>query len=481
MATTPESMRLPDRGELESVMRQVFEDARAYLADIDDRRVREAGCDEAVARFGGPLPEHGVGASAALAELASDRFRGAAHTTGPRCFHFVMGGATPAAVGADWLAVALDQLAYAWVSSPLAVRLEQVVLGWLRELFELPGDFSGVITTGATMANFANLSAARQWYGEKLGVDVADHGLYGLAPIPVFAGGYLHPAAMKALSMLGMGRASVRCCVRDSVGRLDVDALSRGLRELGGRPAIVCLTAGEPTAGDFDPIAPVADLVERHGAWLHVDGAFGLFARVSPRTRALCDGIERANSLTVDGHKWLNLPYDCGFALNRAPEQMARTFSYSASYLARPDESRPVPGAFGPEASRRARSFAAWATLRAYGRSGVRGVVEDNLDRAQQLATLIDAAPDLERLAEVPINVVCFRARPAGLSETELDALNERLDRALLEDGRFLVGSARYDGHVVLRPAISSWRTRPADIELFVQVVRELARGASEG
>jgi len=467
----------PRREELEPVLRQVFEEARGYLAGIDERAVREPGCDAAAEAFGGGLPERGVGAAAALAELARDGFRGAAHTAGPRCFHFVMGGATPAALGADFFATLLDQLAYAWVSSPLAVRLEQVVLGWLRELFELPAGWSGVITTGATMANFVNLAVARQWCGQELGVDVAEQGLYGLAPIPVFAGGYLHPAAEKALSMLGLGRGTVRRCVRDAVGRFDVHALARGLADLKGRPAIVCLTAGEPTAGDFDPIAEVAELVAGHPVWLHVDGAFGLFARVSPRTRALCDGIERAQSLTVDGHKWLNVPYDCGFALNRAPELMGHTFRYAASYLARPDEARPVPGGFGPESSRRARSFAAWATLRAYGRSGVRAIVEGNLDRAVELAQLVDAAPDLERLADVPLNVVCFRARPPGIAEGELDALNERLGAALLADGRFLVGTGRHDGRVALRPAISSWRTRPEDIALFVAVVRELASG----
>lgn len=476
MVDSPDREHLPDRDELDDVVRRVFDEARAYLADIDERSVREPGCDAAAEQFGGPLPDHGVGAAVALAELCRDRFRGAAHTSGPRCFHFVMGGATPAAMGADWIATLLDQLAYAWVSSPLAVRLEQVVMAWLRELFELPQELAGVLTTGATMANFVNLAVARQWCGERLGVDVAEDGVYSLEPLPVFAGGYLHPAAAKALSMLGMGRGTVRPCVRDAVGRFDVDALADGLRRLAGRPAIVCLTAGEPTTGDFDPIARVADLAERHGAWLHVDGAFGLFARVSPRTRALCDGIERAHSLTVDGHKWLNVPYDCGFALNKAPELMARTFSYSASYLARPDDNHPVPGGFGPESSRRARSFAAWATLRAYGRSGVRAVVESNLDRARQLAALVDAAPDLERLAEVPLNVVCFRARPAGIGDASLDALNERLGQALLDDGRFLVGTARYQGRVVLRPAISNWRTRPEDIELFVEVVRELAR-----
>jgi glutamate/tyrosine decarboxylase-like PLP-dependent enzyme len=256
---------------------------------------------------------------------------------------------------------------------------------------------------------------------------------------------------------------------------MDLEAIEHGLRAQGGRPAIIACTAGEPMAGDFDPIAKLADLAERYGAWLHVDGAFGLFARLSSRTRALVEGVERAHSITVDGHKWLNVPYDCGFALNRDQITMAKNFAYAATYLARPDENRPVPGAYGPESSRRARSFTVWSTLRAYGREGYRHVVETNLDLARLLAERVDEAPELERLANVPLNVVCFRYRPSGCGPEELDALNERLSDALIRDGRFFVGSGRYAGRVALRPAISSWRTRAEDVEQLVSVVRSLA------
>lgn len=230
-------------------------------------------------------------------------------------------------------------------------------------------------------------------------------------------------------------------------------------------------------AGDFDPIDAMADLAERYGAWLHVDGAFGLFARVSPKTAHLAAGAERAHSVTVDGHKWLNVPYDCGFAFVRDRSFMAKTFAYTAAYLPGDDDPKPNMGIIGPESSRRARSLAVWATLKAYGRSGYRALVEEHVRLAEHMAALVDAAPDLERLADVSINIVCFRYNPGGLSEGELNELNGRLGERLLEDGRVYAGTTMYGERVALRPAVSSWRIREEDVATFVAVVREL--GAS--
>ena len=387
------------------------------------------------------MPREGIGAPAALRELIDTGLAAAAATSGPRCFHFVIGGSTPAATGADWLATMCDQIAYTWVTSPLGVRLELLSLDWLKELLGLPAAWGGVMTTGATMSNFVGLAAARQWWAERLGVDVSEMGMAGLPEVPVFAGDYVHASTVKVLGLLGIGRARIRRCVRDSVGRMDLDALERGLEGLKGAPAIVVATAGEPNAGDFDPVDRVADLVDRYGAWLHVDGAFGLFARLSDRTRHLVAGVERAHSVTVDGHKWLNVPYDCGFAFVRDPGLLVRTFRYTAAYLPPPDDPRPTLGAIGPESSRRARSFAVWATLRAYGRDGYRRLVEDHLDLAQRMAHLVDDDPVLERLAEVPLNIVCFRFNPGGRSEEDLNALNRRLGEAIIEDGRFFAGN----------------------------------------
>lgn len=466
---------LPDRREIADVLRLLADHTSRYFETLDDRPVHSARVEEALIALREPLPEVGDGAIATLRVLLEDAMDVAVHNQGPHFYHFVCGGTTPAALGADWWCTVLDQVAYAWVSSPLAIELEQISLGWLKELFGLPTQWSGVMVTGATMANFVGLAAARQWWGERHGADVSETGLSGLPPVPVFASGYLHAASVKCLSMLGIGRGSARRFSRDAIGRLDVDAMRIALDELDGAPAILVGNAGEVNAGDFDPIDTLVDLAAEYGCWLHVDGAFGLFAAASERTQALVSGIERAHSVTVDGHKWLNVPYDSGFAFVHDQQLLAKAFAYSAAYLPGPDDPKPNMGAIGPESSRRGRSLAVWATLRAYGRAGVRAMVEGHLDLAQRLAARVDAAPELQRLADVPLNIVCFRYNPGSIDEDELNRLNTRLSESLLADGRVYAGATDFGGKVALRPAITNWRIREEDIDLFVDVVRELA------
>jgi glutamate/tyrosine decarboxylase-like PLP-dependent enzyme len=464
---------IPDPDELDAVVAFVADEARKYLDGIADRPVRDAAAEDAAAAFGGPLPEQGSGAVAALQELL-DGQAGLVHSAGPRFFHFVNGGTTPAALGADWLTSTWDQNPGAWVSSPLAGHLESVALGWLKELFGIPASWGGVLTSGATMANFTALACARRWWGLRHGADADRDGLAGLPPMPVLASGYVHPSDRKALAMLGLGRDSVRTFTRDGAGRLDVEALGAALRALDGAPAVVIVSAGEVNAGDFDPLGAMADLAEEHGAWLHVDGAFGLFAAVSDRTRHLVEGIERADSVIADGHKWLNVAYDCGFAFVKDPSLQAPVFTSGAAYLPDPLDPKPTWGYLGPEMSRRARSFAVWATLRAYGRSGYRAIVERHLDLGRHLAERVDAAADLERLADVTLNIVCFRYRPEGHPEEGLNELNRAIADAVIEDGRVFFGSTEYDGKVAFRPAPVNWRNGPEDVELVPDVVSEL-------
>jgi glutamate/tyrosine decarboxylase-like PLP-dependent enzyme len=461
---------LIDREDLAAVMRLVEREAEAYLAGIDDSLVRPPG----ESLMDGGLPATGEGSLKAIVELIAAADHGATRSAGPRFFHFVMGGVTPAALGGDWLTATLDQVAYNWVSSPFAARVEQVCLEWMKDLFGLPREWSAVLTTGATTANMVGLAAARRWWGLRHGVDVDGQGLAGLPPVPVFSSGYLHASAVKALGMLGIGRRRPQVLARDSAGRLDVKALSAALKSLGGEPAIVIATAGDVNSGDFDPLREVADLARDHGAWMHVDGAFGLFAAVTPLTRHLVDGIEAADSVAVDGHKWLNVPYDTGFAFVRDADLHAGAFSAAAAYLGTETLARPVFGNLAPEMSRRARSLPVWATLRAYGRDGYRAMVERHLSLAQRVARQVDAAPELERLAEVALNVICFRFRPPGIPEEKLDELNRKLGAMVLEDGRVYFGTTDYAGKVAFRPAIVNWRTREQDVDLIVDVLREL-------
>jgi glutamate/tyrosine decarboxylase-like PLP-dependent enzyme len=470
-------LNFPNREDHSPIVELISKAAQNYLDGLDTRPVRSPRANQNARAFDAPLPESGIGALDALNILIDKGMEATVATAGPRCFHFVIGGTTPAALGADWLATALDQMPYAWVVSPLAVQLELVSLAWLKQLFELPTEMAGIITTGATMANFVGLAAARQWWGERHGVDVSYQGLGGLPQMPVFCSGHVHASSVKSLSMLGVGRSAVQNCIKDLAGNFDLEGLEEALGKLNGKPAVLIGTAGEPNAGAFDPIEKLADLAEKYNCWLHVDGAFGLFARLAPSTAHLVAGVERAQSVTVDGHKWLNVPYDCGFAFVREQQFLAKTFTYTAEYLPKPSDPEPVMGAIGPESSRRARSFAVWATLSAYGRQGYKALVEGHLALAQLMAQLVRSATDLELLADVPLNVVCFRFNPGGLHEEQLNRLNEMLGKAILADGRVYVGTTRYKNQTALRPAIVNWRTSDKDIEFFIDVVRELAAG----
>jgi glutamate/tyrosine decarboxylase-like PLP-dependent enzyme len=466
----------PHRDELDGVRAAFDEIAADYFSRVDGLpAIDYAAATAALEHFRMPLPEQGTGAEAALRELYDQGLSATGTTSGPRFYHWVVGGSTPAATGADWLTTLLDNPAFAWVGSPLTVELETLSLEWLKELFGLDSEMTGIMVTGASMANFVGMAAARQWWGECHGVDVSEHGLVGLPKMPVLTSGYVHASAVKVLSLLGVGRSSIERHTRDAVGAVDLASMEESLKRLDGAPAVLMAVAGEVNAGDFDPIEEMADLAERYGAWLHVDGAFGLFAAVSDRTRAYVRGVERADSVTVDGHKWLNVPYDSGYAFVRDREILAKAFAYTARYLSDPSDPRPVLGGLGPESSRRARALAVWATLRAYGRDGYRRLFERHLDLAAELVALVDAAPELERLADSKLSVVCFRLNPGDRSDEELNALNQRWGALIFEDGRVAAGVTEYGGRTALRPAMVNWRTRSEDVVEFVDVIRELA------
>jgi glutamate/tyrosine decarboxylase-like PLP-dependent enzyme len=454
-------------------LERVAAEAGDYLATLGEAPVRSSRSDEAALSFGGDLPEEGIGTLATIEELLGTGAEAHVRASGPRFFHWVIGGSTPAALAADWVTSLFDQNGGGWDASPLAARLEDVSVKWLLELFELPREWSGVLTTGATMANFTGLAAARQWWGEQHGVDVSEVGLAELPPVPVLGSRFIHVSTLKALAMLGIGRGRITDC-SDETGRLEPYALEAALRALEGGPAVVVANAGEVNAGHFEPIRQIADVVRAHRAWLHVDGAFGLFARITPRAAHLADGLELAHSVASDGHKWLNVPYDSGFVFVRDPSHLRTTFAAGAAYLPEAEDERPVFGFMGPELSRRARSLAVWATLRAYGREGYRRIVESCLDNAAHLARLVEEAEDFELLLPAPLNIVFFRYRPPDVPEEELDELNLRIEQQVLKDGRVYLGTTRWAGAVGFRPAFVNWRTTPADAELVLETVRDL-------
>lgn len=465
---------LADSGRLPALLAFAAEHSRAYLESLASANAHGGRPDAAAASFGGRLPEEGNGSRAALELLATEGMQAATRSAGPRFFHFVTGGVTPAALAADWLTSSLDQNSFSWVSSPLGSQLEKVAVDWLKDLFDLPASWGGVLTTGATMANFTALGAARRWWGKEHGVDIDESGYSGLPAVPVLTSGYVHASAVKAVGMLGIGRSAVRRFAADSTGRLDLDGLELALGDLRGSPVLLIANAGDVNTGDFDPIPRLVELARRYHGWLHVDGAFGLFSRVSSLAAELGEGIEGADSVIADGHKWLNVPYDCGFAFVRDPDLMRGVFSLQGPYLPLGDAERPSFADFGPEASRRARCIPVWATLAAYGRSGYREMVDRHLRLARHLGDLISASPDFELLAPVKLNVACFRYRPPGSDESELDSLNRRLASAILADGRVYYGSTVYAGKVAFRPAISNWRTTESDVDLIISVAREL-------
>ena len=440
------------------LLRRTAELAADYVASLEDRPVYpHVEPDELRAALGGPLPDEPLEAEQVVEELAAAAEPGLVAMGSGRYFGFVIGGALPAALAADWLTSAWDQNAGLYVGGPSASVVEQVTGEWLVDLLGLPPDCSIGYVTGAQMANVTGLAAARWHVLDAVGWDVGSQGLTGAPPVSVLVGAKGHVTIDRALRLLGLGAPTV--VAADDQGRLVPEALGEAL---GDGPTIVCAQAGEVNTGAFDPLPEIADLAEEAGAWLHVDGAFGIWAAVSPRFRHLVAGIERADSWTTDAHKWLNVPYDSGIVLCRHPESHRAAMTIAASYLIQDEGARQVRDQVDwvPEFSRCARGFAVYAALRSLGRRGLAELVERCCDGATRFARAIAELDGVEVLNEVVLNQVLFRFD----SDERTDEVLQRVQ----EESRVWMSGTTWDGRKAIRLSVSNWRTGDEEINLAV-------------
>ncbi len=458
------------------------EAAATFLTGLDERHVGATATAASLRdRLGGPLPEGGCLPDEAIERLVSGVEGGLVASGSPRYHGFVVGGALPVAVAADWLTSAWDQNAQVFATSPAAAVAEEVVAGWLLDLLHLPADSSVGFVTGGQMATFTALVVARDTVLARAGWDVTERGLAAAPPLRVLVGEQAHATVRAALGLAGIGARAVTAVPAAAQGRLDIGALEALLRDDDG-PTIVCAQAGNVNTGAFDDLAAIADLTARHGAWLHVDGAFGLWAAASPRHRHLARGADRADSWTVDAHKWLNVPQDSGVVVVRDAERHAALKQGRCAYAGAPDADRRDGSVWAPENSRRARAFVLYATLASLGRSGVADLVERSCAAATHLARRCVELPGCEVLNDVVLNQVLlrFRSDDAGAGAGDA-AFHERVADAARGTGVCWLGTTRWRDEAVLRASFSGWSTTTADVDRTVEVLRDAVASVRAG
>jgi glutamate/tyrosine decarboxylase-like PLP-dependent enzyme len=439
--------------------------ATAFLGSLPTRPVwPRATYEQMRAAFDAPLPEHGSDAASVVEELAALADPGLVASAGSRFFGFVVGGGMPAALAADWLTSTWDQNAGLSSMAPAAAAAEAVAGRWLVEVLGLPTGSSVGFVTGAMMANFTCLAAGRRRVLAGAGWDLDARGLRGAPAIAVVVGAERHDTIDRALRLLGFGGDELLVVPSDVHGRMRPEGLEVALSAVTG-PAIVCLQAGEVHTGAFDPFEELIAIAGRSDAWVHVDGAFGLWAAASPRTRHLTAGAEAADSWATDAHKTLNVPYDSGLAIVRQDADLRGAFGVTADYLIAGDGD---PLERTPEFSRRARGFPVWAALRGLGRDGVGGLVERLCDRAAEMATGLGETPGVEVLNDVVFTQVVAAAGD--------DATTRALGELLLREGTAALTPGRWLGRAVLRCSMSNWSTTSTDVEATVDAVRRCLR-----
>lgn len=454
---------LPSSSAVESrtaLLKRAARDAMDYLESVNDRPVAPtAKSVAALSALRGPLPPGPTSAETVLHLLHEYGSPATVAKNNGRFFGFVNGGCLPMALAASWMVSAWDQNAAFFVQSPTAITLEEVALEWVRELLGLPAGTGGAVVTGATMANFSALAAARHALLARAGWDVEADGLFGAPPITVVVGEEAHASVLKALGLLGLGRKRVVRVPVDSQGRIRADALPHLDTQ-----TILCLQAGNVNTGAFDPAAALIPAAHAAGAWVHVDGAFGLWAAASPEYKRLTQGFDQADSWATDAHKWPNVGYDCGIALVRDPAHLRAAMAIEASYLALGEHREPSD--YNPELSRRARGVELWAGLRSLGRSGMAQIVERTSGHARQFAAGLKAA-GYAILNDVVINQILVSF---GTPEKTL-----RTIARLQADGTCWCGSTVWQGQTAMRISVSSWATTKEDVDLSLAAMLKAA------
>jgi glutamate/tyrosine decarboxylase-like PLP-dependent enzyme len=448
---------------------EAFDRALGYLEGLPDRPVRiTASLAELRTSLGGPIPEGPADPREVIAELATAAEPGLLPSSSGRFFGFVIGGATPAAVAADWLTSVWDQNAGLYVVGPAASVVEEVAGAWLAELFGLPQQVSVGFVTGGQMANVTGLAAARCEMLRRAGRDLEEAGLFGAPRLRVIAGQGRHGTIDRALRFLGMGTASIVEVEMDAQGRMRLPALLRVLQQQDSAPTIVCAQVGNVNTGAIDQVGEICDLAQQRDAWVHVDGAFGLWAAASPRLRPLVAGMEKADSWATDAHKWLNVPYDSGLVFCAHPDAHRAAMGVRASYLMHGSDGQRDALDYNPEHSRRARGFAVYAAIRALGRSGIAEMVERCCSLARRFADQLSAADGIEVLNDVVLNQVLVRL---DAQDGDHDGHTYRVLERLQHEGTCWMSGTKWNGRAAVRISVSNWSTNSDDVDRSVAAV----------
>jgi len=447
------------------VFERAYRIASSYRQEVGNRPVgARASREELLEALSGPLPEKGEDPALALESFARAADPGLVASAGPRYFGFVTGSGLPQAVAADWLVSAWNQNASFQIASPAAAAVEEVAIGWLLELLGLPPGVSCGFVTGGQTANFTCLLAARNEVLRRAGWDVEARGLSGAPPVRIVAGAEVHVSMLAALRMLGFGTDCLEQVEVDGQGRMVPSALREKIANAQG-PLIVCAQAGNVNTGAFDSLGEIVEIARERSAWVHVDGAFGLWAAVSPWLRGLLAGHERADSWATDAHKWLNVPYDCGIAFTAHPEAHRRATTASASYFSLDTERNPFE--WVPEASRRGRAIPVYVALRTLGRRGVADLVERSCALARRMGSALASQPGITILNNVVLNQVLVRF---GDSDQETAAVIAEVQR----EGTCWAGGTRWQGRTAMRLSISGYGTSEADVDRSAAAIRRV-------